>query len=165
MYITNLCNVLTKAFFILFQQGIVSGVLLVTPHSIMFQPNVSDPLVMDRGQDAYCIAAQMSAITSAAMYHDIAAMAIHDPLKPGRFVSCCGLTNHHHSYRCRFRGVAEVVIPLPPFLNPFFVSTREIFLWKILTVFGRALRFFFPAHSIQMFKFWPILCKISGIIF
>lgn len=70
-------------------QGIVSGVLLVTPHSVMFQPNVSDPLVMDRGIDAYAVTAQMSAITGAAMYHDIAAMAIHDPLKTGRFVAVC----------------------------------------------------------------------------
>ena len=62
----------------------MNGVLLVTPHSVMFNPNVSDPLVMDRGRDTYCIATPMSAVTSAAMYKDIAAMAIHDPLKPGR---------------------------------------------------------------------------------
>ena len=50
----------------------------------MFKPNVSDPLVMDRGQDTYSIATLMTSVTSAAMYTDIAAMAIHDPLKPGR---------------------------------------------------------------------------------
>ena len=54
----------------------------------MFKPNVSDPLVMDRGQDTYCIATLMTSVTSAAMYTDIAAMAIHDPLKPGRYVPC-----------------------------------------------------------------------------
>ena len=52
----------------------------------MFKPNVSDPLVMDRGQDTYSIATLMTSVTSAAMYTDIAAMAIHDPLKPGRYV-------------------------------------------------------------------------------
>ena len=52
----------------------------------MFKPNVSDPLVMDRGQDTYSIATRMTSVTSAAMYTDIAAMAIHDPLKPGRYV-------------------------------------------------------------------------------
>ncbi|XP_068706589.1 oxidation resistance protein 1-like isoform X1 [Montipora foliosa] len=66
-------------------QGIANGVLLITPHSVMFKPNVSDPLVMDRGQDTYSIATLMTSVTSAAMYNDIAAMAIHDPLKPGRF--------------------------------------------------------------------------------
>ncbi|XP_029202730.2 nuclear receptor coactivator 7-like isoform X3 [Acropora millepora] len=66
-------------------QGIANGVLLITPHSVMFKPNVSDPLVMDRGQDTYSIATRMTSVTSAAMYTDIAAMAIHDPLKPGRF--------------------------------------------------------------------------------
>ncbi|XP_032219049.2 oxidation resistance protein 1 isoform X2 [Nematostella vectensis] len=66
-------------------QGVVSGVLLVTPHSVMFNPNVSDPLVLERGRDTYCITTPMSAITSAAMYKDIAAMAVHDPLKHGRF--------------------------------------------------------------------------------
>ena len=65
-------------------QGIANGVLLITPHSVMFKPNVSDPLVMDRGQDTYSIATLMTSVTSAAMYTDIAAMAIHDPLKPGR---------------------------------------------------------------------------------
>ena len=67
-----------------FSQGIANGVLLITPHSVMFKPNVSDPLVMDRGQDTYSIATLMTSVTSAAMYTDIAAMAIHDPLKPGR---------------------------------------------------------------------------------
>lgn len=66
-------------------QGITNGVLLITPHSVMFKPNVSDPLVMDRGLDTYCVDTLMTSVTSAAMYTDIAAMAIHDPLKPGKF--------------------------------------------------------------------------------
>lgn len=65
-------------------QGVVNGVVLITPHSVIFNPNVSDPLVMDRGRDCYYIKTPMSAITSAALYKDIAAMAIHDPLKSGR---------------------------------------------------------------------------------
>lgn len=66
-------------------QGIANGVLLITPHSVMFKPNVSDPLVMDRGLDTYGVGTLMTSVTSAAMYTDIAAMAIHDPLKPGKF--------------------------------------------------------------------------------
>lgn len=73
---------------LLLHQGVVGGVILITPHSVIFNPNVSDPLVMDRGRDKYCIKTPMNAITSAALYKDIAAMAIHDPLKAGRQVTC-----------------------------------------------------------------------------
>ena len=61
--------------FLLFQ-GVVSGVLLVTPNAIMFDPNVSDPLVLEHGADMYGMMAPMETVISAAMYHDIAAMKI-----------------------------------------------------------------------------------------
>ena len=57
-------------------QGVISGVLLVTPNAIMFDPNVSDPLVLEHGADTYGMMAPMETIISAAMYHDIAAMKI-----------------------------------------------------------------------------------------
>ena len=57
-------------------QGVVSGVLLVTPNAIMFDPNVSDPLVLEHGADMYGMIAPMETIISAAIYHDIAAMKI-----------------------------------------------------------------------------------------
>ncbi|CAH1774593.1 unnamed protein product [Owenia fusiformis] len=57
-------------------QGVVNGVLLVTPNAVMFDPNVSDPLVIESGADAYGMIAPMETIISAAMYHDIAAMRI-----------------------------------------------------------------------------------------
>ena len=34
-------------------QGVVSGTLLVTPNAIMFDPNVSDTLVIEHGADMY----------------------------------------------------------------------------------------------------------------
>lgn len=34
-------------------QGVVSGVLLVTPNAVMFDPNVSDTLVIEHGPEAY----------------------------------------------------------------------------------------------------------------
>ncbi|KAL3847555.1 hypothetical protein ACJMK2_018460 [Sinanodonta woodiana] len=55
-------------------QGVVSGVLLVTPNAVMFDPNVSDPLVIEHGSEKYGVIAPMDMIISAAMYHDIAAM-------------------------------------------------------------------------------------------
>ncbi|XP_071142987.1 oxidation resistance protein 1-like isoform X1 [Mytilus edulis] len=55
-------------------QGVVSGVLLVTPNAVMFDPNVSDPLVIEHGADTYGVIAPMDMIISCAMYHDIVAM-------------------------------------------------------------------------------------------
>ncbi|XP_064652642.1 nuclear receptor coactivator 7-like isoform X7 [Lineus longissimus] len=58
------------------EKGVVSGVLLVTPNAIMFDPNVSDPLVIEHGADAYGMIATMDTVISVAMYHDIAAMKL-----------------------------------------------------------------------------------------
>ena len=65
----------SSMFFVSFQ-GVVSGVLLVTPNAIMFDPNVSDPLVIEHGADIYGMIAPMETVISAAMYHDIAAMKL-----------------------------------------------------------------------------------------
>jgi hypothetical protein len=40
----------------------------------MFDPNVSDSLVMEHGADTYGVIAPMDMIISCAMYHDIVAM-------------------------------------------------------------------------------------------
>jgi len=32
-------------------QGVVKGTLLVTPNAVMFDPDVSDPLVIEHGSD------------------------------------------------------------------------------------------------------------------
>lgn len=49
---------------------------MVTPNAIMFDPNVSDPLVKELGADQYGVIAPMETVISAAMYHDIAAMKL-----------------------------------------------------------------------------------------
>lgn len=50
----------------------MSGVLLVTPNAVMFDPNVSDPLVIEHGAEAYGMMAQMDSISRIVVYHDIA---------------------------------------------------------------------------------------------
>ncbi|XP_041360796.1 oxidation resistance protein 1-like isoform X3 [Gigantopelta aegis] len=55
-------------------QGVVNGTLLVTPNAVMFDPNVSDPLVIEHGPEKYGMITPMDMVISAAMYHDIAAM-------------------------------------------------------------------------------------------
>ena len=58
-------------------QGVVSGVLLVTPNAVMFDPNMSDALVLEHSAERYGLQAPMASILSVAMYHDIAAMRLH----------------------------------------------------------------------------------------
>ncbi|XP_076362053.1 oxidation resistance protein 1-like isoform X2 [Tachypleus tridentatus] len=57
-------------------QGVVSGVLLVTPNALMFDPNVSDPLVLEHGAESYGVIVPMEMVFRAALYHDIAHMRV-----------------------------------------------------------------------------------------
>ncbi|XP_069076714.1 oxidation resistance protein 1 isoform X5 [Pleurodeles waltl] len=52
-------------------KGTVSGVLLVTPNNIMFDPHKTDPLVQENGCEEYGIMCPMEEVTSAAMYKEI----------------------------------------------------------------------------------------------
>ncbi|XP_075146979.1 TLD domain-containing protein mustard isoform X7 [Haematobia irritans] len=57
-------------------QGVVGGVLLVTPNAVMFDPNVSDPLVIEHGPESYGVIAPMELCVNAAIFHDIAHMRV-----------------------------------------------------------------------------------------
>lgn len=59
-------------------QGVVAGVLLVTPNTVMFDPNVSDTLVIEHGAEAYGVIAPMEFVVNAALYPDIAHMRLAD---------------------------------------------------------------------------------------
>lgn len=52
-------------------KGTVSGVLLVTPNNIMFDPHKTDPLVQENGCEDYGIMCPMEEVMSAGMYKDI----------------------------------------------------------------------------------------------
>lgn len=58
-------------------QGVVGGVLLVTPNAVMFDPNVSDPLVIEHGPESYGVIAPMELVVNAAIFHDIAHMRVY----------------------------------------------------------------------------------------
>lgn len=64
-------------------QGVVSGVLLVTSNAVMFDPNVSDPLVIEHGPESYGVIAPMEYVVNVAIYHDIAHMRVgsHDQFR------------------------------------------------------------------------------------
>ncbi|XP_055923623.1 nuclear receptor coactivator 7 isoform X25 [Eupeodes corollae] len=57
-------------------QGVVGGVLLVTPNAVMFDPNVSDTLVIEHGPESYGVIAPMELVVNAAIFHDIAHMRV-----------------------------------------------------------------------------------------
>lgn len=59
----------------------MSGVLLVTPQTIMFNPSVSDHLVVDRGRDAYLVKLPLKAMSSLVVFDEIAAMVTDDLTK------------------------------------------------------------------------------------
>ncbi|XP_021003589.1 nuclear receptor coactivator 7 isoform X2 [Parasteatoda tepidariorum] len=60
-------------------EGVVNGVLIVTSNHIIFDPNVSDPLVIEYGMDKYGVDAPMAYIVRAALYTDIFRMRTKDP--------------------------------------------------------------------------------------
>ncbi|KOC59759.1 Oxidation resistance protein 1 [Habropoda laboriosa] len=57
-------------------QGVIGGVLLVTPNAVMFDPNVSDPLVIEHGAESYGVIAPMEFVVNAVIYYDIAHMRV-----------------------------------------------------------------------------------------
>lgn len=57
-------------------QGVVGGVLLVTSNAVMFDPNVSDPLVIEHGPESYGVIAPLEFVVNAAIYYDIAHMRV-----------------------------------------------------------------------------------------
>lgn len=72
-YLTYVCPV---------SQGVVSGVLLVTPNNIMFDPHRMDPLVLERGCEEYGIMCPLDEVQSAAVYREITDSKIRDSIPP-----------------------------------------------------------------------------------
>ncbi|EGT32883.1 hypothetical protein CAEBREN_29951, partial [Caenorhabditis brenneri] len=54
--------------------GTVSGTLLVTPNCLMFDPDVSHPLVKENGPDLYGMVANMDEIQSVSVYKEISGL-------------------------------------------------------------------------------------------
>lgn len=61
-------------------QGIISGVLLVTPNNIMFDPHRADPLVLERGCEEYGIMCPLEEIMSATAYKEISDIKIKESI-------------------------------------------------------------------------------------
>ncbi|KAG7457995.1 hypothetical protein MATL_G00233150 [Megalops atlanticus] len=63
-------------------KGAVSGVLLVTPNNIMFDPHKADPLVQARGCEEYGIMCPLEEVTSAAMFKEVTDSRIRESVPP-----------------------------------------------------------------------------------
>uniref|UniRef100_UPI00398EB356 nuclear receptor coactivator 7-like isoform X3 n=1 Tax=Pristiophorus japonicus TaxID=55135 RepID=UPI00398EB356 len=61
-------------------EGVVGGVMIVTPNNIMFDPHKSDSLVIENGCEEYGLICPMEEVISIALYHDISHMKIKDAL-------------------------------------------------------------------------------------
>ncbi|XP_041044031.1 nuclear receptor coactivator 7-like isoform X2 [Carcharodon carcharias] len=65
-------------------EGVVGGVMIVTPNNIMFDPHKSDSLVIENGCEEYGLICPMEEVISIALYPDISHMKIKDALpSPG----------------------------------------------------------------------------------
>lgn len=62
----------------------MKGFLLITPHAVIFHPDVSEILVVDRGSEYYKVNFTMQSVCSAGMFDDIASLVVHDPLQSGQ---------------------------------------------------------------------------------
>lgn len=61
-------------------QGVVGGVMIVTPNNIMFDPHKSDPLVIEHGCEEYGLICPMEEVLSVALYDDVSRMQLKDAL-------------------------------------------------------------------------------------
>ncbi|XP_065652618.1 nuclear receptor coactivator 7 isoform X10 [Hydra vulgaris] len=82
-------------------QGIVSGVFLITKQTVMFNPDVSDHLVIEHGRQPYIIKLDIKAIRKISFYEDIADM-VTDNIKmqflPSKCLNLNNLSPGLHAY-------------------------------------------------------------------
>ncbi|XP_053084031.1 oxidation resistance protein 1a isoform X2 [Pangasianodon hypophthalmus] len=81
-------------------KGAVSGVLLVTPNNIMFDPHRTDPLVQERGCEEYGIMCPLEEVQSAAVYREITDSKIRESL-PADVDAWFSGPAHHPELRLR----------------------------------------------------------------
>ncbi|ROL45225.1 Nuclear receptor coactivator 7 [Anabarilius grahami] len=68
------------------EQGVVGGVMIITPNNIMFDPHKSDPLVIENGCEEYGLICPMEEVLSVALYDDVSRMKLKDALpSPGEW--------------------------------------------------------------------------------
>ncbi|TRY95549.1 hypothetical protein DNTS_021475 [Danionella cerebrum] len=79
-------------------KGVVSGVLLVTPNNIMFDPHRTDPLVLERGCEEYGIMCPLDEVQSAAVYKEITDSKIRDSVPPDLELMFSSSSSHADQY-------------------------------------------------------------------
>ncbi|XP_063078710.1 nuclear receptor coactivator 7 [Engraulis encrasicolus] len=71
--------------------GVVGGVMIVTPNTIMFDPHKSDPLVIELGCEEYGLICPMVHLVSVALYDDLSRMHLKDALPSDELPPLCPL--------------------------------------------------------------------------
>uniref|UniRef100_A0A8C4F7W0 Oxidation resistance protein 1 n=1 Tax=Dicentrarchus labrax TaxID=13489 RepID=A0A8C4F7W0_DICLA len=89
-------------------KGAVSGVLLVTPNNIMFDPHRMDPLVQAHGCEEYGIMCPLEEVQSTAIYKEITDPKIREDVPEGHLLCFCRLRKTTISttkliYLCKIR--------------------------------------------------------------
>lgn len=82
----------------------MDGTLLVTPNAVMYDPNVSNPTVIETGAEAFTFVAKMDMIVSLAIYRsieDMYCMHRHRSVPTGY--------THQSEVLCVLRGHANLV--------------------------------------------------------
>ena len=62
----------------------MKGFLLITPHALIFHPDVNEILVVDQGIENYKVHFNMDSVACAGLFDDIASMIVHNELDPGQ---------------------------------------------------------------------------------
>uniref|UniRef100_A0A667ZW78 Oxidation resistance protein 1 n=1 Tax=Myripristis murdjan TaxID=586833 RepID=A0A667ZW78_9TELE len=84
-------------------KGAVSGVLLVTPNNIMFDPHRMDPLVLAHGCEEYGIMCPLEEVQSAAIYKEITDPKIRESFPPTDTLTLC--------HQCTLHKLTEMQDP------------------------------------------------------
>uniref|UniRef100_A0A671VFP0 Oxidation resistance protein 1 n=1 Tax=Sparus aurata TaxID=8175 RepID=A0A671VFP0_SPAAU len=84
-------------------KGAVSGVLLVTPNNIMFDPHRMDPLVQAHGCEEYGIMCPLEEVQSAAIYKEITDPKIRETVPDSHFTGFTGVSSHRFDPEQRLR--------------------------------------------------------------
>uniref|UniRef100_A0A8C2BUK9 Oxidation resistance protein 1 n=1 Tax=Cyprinus carpio TaxID=7962 RepID=A0A8C2BUK9_CYPCA len=97
-------------------KGVVSGVLLVTPNNIMFDPLRTDPLVLERGCEEYGIMCPLDEVQSAAVYREITDSKIRDSIPPVFFSPGPSSSDLRHTKVARLTTPTGTIFTFAPFL-------------------------------------------------
>ncbi|XP_065178965.1 oxidation resistance protein 1-like isoform X2 [Sycon ciliatum] len=107
-------------------EGIVPGVLSVTPYHINFNPDAQNRLVIDRGTGRYTVYVALADISSLGVYDNPAQMAISDPPTPSGSLAAKSESFFFASTAEWAKCKTETMVPVQDCLSPSSVPNVDI---------------------------------------